>query len=104
MPGRGEKTKSDTPDITLAVRVTPRSRKNEVVQVRQDGTVKVRLTAPPVEGKANQALIQFLAEVLGLSPARVRIVSGTTGRNKLVAVEGMDRETALKLISRHKVL
>lgn len=74
----------------LAVRVTPRASRNRIVEVLADGTVKVQLTAPPVEGEANAKLIAFLAEVLGVAKSRIEIVAGTTGRNKLVAVTGLD--------------
>jgi len=46
----------------LAVRVLPRSSRNEIAGVMEDGTVKIRLTSPPVDGKANQALVEFLSE------------------------------------------
>jgi uncharacterized protein (TIGR00251 family) len=58
-----------------------------------DGTVKGRLTAPPVEGKANQALVEFLADVLDLPPSRIEIVAGATGRDKLVSILDLDTET-----------
>jgi hypothetical protein len=70
----------------LAIRVTPRADRNEIVEVLSDHTIKVRLTAPPVEGKANQALIEFLAEVLDVAKSRIEIVAGTTGRDKLVSI------------------
>jgi uncharacterized protein (TIGR00251 family) len=78
----------------LALRVTPRARKNEVAGVLEDGSIKIRLAAPPVEGKANLALIQFLAEVLEVPANRIEIVAGASGRNKLVVVEGMDADEA----------
>lgn len=77
----------------LAIRVTPRSRRNEVSGILHDGTVKIRLTAPPVEGKANQALVSFLAKILGTSKSKIEIVAGTTGRDKLVSVLDMDADT-----------
>lgn len=73
----------------LAVRVTPRAKHNEIVEVLNDETIKIRLTAPPVEGKANQALIEFLAEVLGVPKSRIDIVAGATGRDKIVSVIDM---------------
>ncbi len=74
----------------LAVRVTPRASKNEIVDILGDGTVKVHLTAPPVEGKANEALIKFLSKVLEISPSQLEIVAGASGRDKLISVIDMD--------------
>jgi uncharacterized protein (TIGR00251 family) len=77
----------------LAVRVTPRANQNEIVEITGDGTVKVRLTAPPVNGKANEALIEFLAEVLEVPRSKIEIVAGATGRDKLVSILDLDVET-----------
>jgi len=85
----------------LAVRVTPRASKNEIVEVLNDGTVKIHLTAPPVEGKANEALIKFLAEVLGVSPSRIEVVAGASGRDKLISVLEMDTATVHRKIVEH---
>ena len=74
----------------LAIRVTPRARHNEVVEILNDGSVKIRLTAPPVEGKANQALVEFLAEVLDVPRSNIEIVAGHSGRDKLVSILGVD--------------
>ncbi len=76
----------------LAVRVTPRASRNEVTEIQTDGTVKVRLTAPPVEGEANKALIAFMAEVLGVAQTKIEIVAGETGRDKLLSVLDMDKD------------
>ena len=76
----------------LAIRVTPRASRNEIVEILSDGTVRIRLTAPPAEGKANEALIEFLAEVLSVPRSHIEIVAGVTGRDKLVSVIDMDTE------------
>jgi uncharacterized protein (TIGR00251 family) len=85
----------------LAVRVTPRASKNEIVEVLSDGTVKVHLTAPPVEGKANEALVKFLAEVLEVAPTRIEVVAGANGRDKLISVLEMDTATVHQKIVDH---
>ena len=85
----------------LAVRVTPRTSRNEIFGVLNDGTVKIHLTAPPVEGQANEALLKFLSEVRGVPVSRLDIVAGKTGRHKLVAVLDMDAETVHKRIVKH---
>jgi len=84
----------------LAIRVTPRARRNEISEILSDGTVKIRLTAPPVEGKANQALIDFLADVLEVPRSRIEIVAGTTGKDKLVSILDLDAETVHERILR----
>jgi uncharacterized protein (TIGR00251 family) len=83
----------------IAVRVTPRASKNEVCEVMKDGTIKIKLMSPPVEGKANQALIDYLSEILKIPPSKFEIVLGSTNRNKLIAIEGIDAETLQKRIS-----
>lgn len=77
----------------LAVRVTPRASRNEILEILADGTVKIHLTAPPVEGQANQALIQFLANVLDVAPSKIDIVAGLNGRDKLVSILDLDART-----------
>src|SRR5512134_2055192 len=78
----------------LAVRVTPRASRNEIVDLLDDGTIKVRIAAPPVDGEANETLIEFLADILGVPKSRLDIVAGVSGRDKLIAVIDMDVETA----------
>ena len=70
----------------LAVRVQTKASRNEIVEVLDDGTVKIRLTSPPVDGKANLALIDFLSDILEVSRSDIEIVAGLTGRNKIVSV------------------
>jgi len=82
----------------LAIRVTPRASRNEIVEVLPDQTIKVRLTAPPVEGQANAALIEFLAKVLGVAKTRIEIVAGSSGRDKLVTIFDMESSEAQERI------
>ncbi len=77
--------------VTFAVRVVPRSSRNQIVGV-EDGALKIKLTAPPVEGAANAALIEFIADWLGIRRSVVSIVSGDKARNKLVRVQGVTTE------------
>lgn len=85
----------------LAVRVTPRASKNEIVDILSNGTVKVHLTASPVEGKANAALLKFLAKVLNVPLKQVELIAGVGGRDKLISVLDMDAETLHKKILDH---
>lgn len=73
----------------FTVRVVPKASKTEIIGLMDDGALKVRLTAPPVEGKANEALIAFLADVLSVRRDQVEIVAGHSGREKLISVIGI---------------
>ncbi len=77
--------------VTIPVKVVPRASQNEVAGWEGE-VVKIRLTAPPVEGKANQALLKFLAESLGIARAQIEIVAGSGSRRKLVRVRGVTEE------------
>ncbi len=85
----------------LAVRVTPRASRNEIVEVMDDGTVKVRLAAAPADEESNDALLNYLSEILGVPRTKLDIVAGAQGRDKLVAVMDMDTETAHSRIVAH---
>jgi uncharacterized protein (TIGR00251 family) len=74
--------------ISFAVRVQPRASRNAVAGQMGDA-VKIALTAPPVEGKANEACIEFLAKLLGVARSSVTIAAGETGRNKVIRVAGV---------------
>ncbi len=85
----------------LAVRVTPRSSRNQIVAVLNDGTIKVHIAAPPVDEEANEELVNFLADVLGVPKSRLEIVAGASGRDKLISVLDMDVQTAHQRILAH---
>jgi len=83
----------------LAVRVIPRAGRNQIVELMDDGRVKVRLAAAPVNGEANQQLIRFLADALDVPKSAIEIVAGLTSRDKLVTVLNLDAETLQQRIS-----
>jgi uncharacterized protein len=86
----------------ISVRVQPRASKNEVVGF-QDGAWKIRLTAPPVENAANEALIDLLSSVLGIPKRRISLVSGGKGRRKTMELTGLsEEETAQRLSASSK--
>jgi uncharacterized protein (TIGR00251 family) len=78
----------------LTVRLTPRAGRDAVTGVRADGVILARVSAPPVDGKANRALCRLLAKALGVAPSRVRIVRGQSARDKVVRVDGLDAADA----------
>lgn len=80
----------------LTVRVTPRARRSEVGGILEDGTIRIRIQEPPVEGKANRALVVFLSKILGVRKNQIEIVAGEKGLDKIVAVEAMTAEEVEK--------
>jgi uncharacterized protein len=85
----------------LAVRITPRASRNQIVDVLDDGTIKVYLVSDPSEDQLNTELLSYLAEVLGVPKSRVEVVAGENGRDKLVSVMDMDVETAQQRVLAH---
>ena len=85
---------TDGPSATVSVRVVPRSSKEGVAGF-EGGVLRIRLNAPPVEGKANEALVRFLAKAVGVPRSRITLVKGEKGRNKIVRVDGITREALL---------
>ena len=84
---------------TLRVRVSPRASRDELAGER-NGALVVRLTAPPVEGKANAALVRFLARQLGVAPSAVSVTHGAKAREKVLLVAGARSQDLLTSLAR----
>lgn len=82
----------------ISIYVQPRASKTMIAGMH-DGCVKVRLAAPPVDGAANAALIEFVAERLRIAKSRVRIVSGQSSRRKVVEVDGVSAQELATALS-----
>lgn len=78
----------------FTVRVVTRAQRNEIVGVQEDKSLKIRLTAPPNDNQANEALIKFLAERLGVPEKAIEIVAGRENRDKWISVEGISTADA----------
>jgi len=89
-------TTEDT--VKLSVRVHPRAAKNEVVGLTKD-VWQIRLTAPPIKGKANNELLDFLSQLLGIAKSRVDIIKGHTTKNKLLAIRGLSQEVIMSRLA-----
>jgi uncharacterized protein (TIGR00251 family) len=74
----------------LAVRVSTGARKSELVGYLDDGRFKIRVAAPPLDGKANAALIALFASALGVSRNQISILSGAGSRDKRLEIRGID--------------
>lgn len=73
----------------ITVRLQPRASRDEILGWNEEGALRVRVKAPPVDGAANAALIQLLAKTVGVPKSRVTLVSGATARNKIIEVDGL---------------
>jgi uncharacterized protein (TIGR00251 family) len=82
----------------IAVRLQPRASRDEIVGLR-DGVLVVRVTAPPVDGRANQALCKLIARRAGVAPSRVSVVRGERSRDKLVQVEGVEADALAAVLA-----
>ncbi|HJX36347.1 MAG TPA: DUF167 domain-containing protein [Dehalococcoidales bacterium] len=77
--------------VRIAVQGHPGAKRNEVVRF-EEGVWHIKIAAPPMEGKANKELIEFLSELLDISKSRIGIDKGATGRRKLIELEGITQE------------
>jgi uncharacterized protein len=84
--------------VVFRIRVVLRASRCEPVGIQGD-TLKLRITAPPVEGKANEACIALLAELLGVKKGRVAIIAGHASRTKTVSVEGMKASQVASILA-----
>ena len=87
------------PQATLSVRVQPRASRNEVAGWVGE-SLKIKLTAPPVEGAANEACLAFLAKLLDLAPSRLAITQGARSRTKVVRITGLTQGEVHAKLSR----
>ena len=83
--------------VVVSIRVVPGARVSEVVGV-DDGSVRMRVAAPPVDGKANQAALELLADVLGVRARQLTLLRGDRSRNKQVLVTGLSADEADALL------
>ena len=83
--------------VLLSVKVQPRASRNEIGDV-MGAEIKIKITAPPVDSAANEALVRFLAEILDCPRGAVRLVRGETSRHKSIAITGMEPSTIAERI------
>ena len=88
---------------SFAVRVQPRAKRNAVAGTMGDA-LKLALTSPPVEGRANEACIEFLARLLGVPRSSIQIASGETSRNKVIRVLGLSARSGWRAVAGPRAL
>jgi uncharacterized protein len=84
--------------VSFPVQVLPRSSKCALAGI-QEGAIRLKLTAPPVEGRANEECLEFLAELLGIKKGQMDIIRGHKSRKKLVQIDGLTREQLVARLS-----
>ena len=90
--------RGSTSGVTFAVRIHPRAKKNAITGEFGDA-LKISLTAPPIDSRANDACIAFLAELLNLPRSSITITSGQSSRNKVIHVAGISADELRKRLS-----
>ena len=78
--------------------LSPRAKANSLVGMHGED-LKIKIAAPPAEGAANQALLKFMAGILGLNPNRLSLIAGQTGRRKIVKIEGLTEEALWRILN-----
>lgn len=77
-------------NFLVTLKIVPNSSRNEIVQ--EEDFIKIKLTSPPVENKANKLLVEFLAKKLSIAKSKITIVRGETSKIKTISIEGIDEE------------
>jgi uncharacterized protein (TIGR00251 family) len=88
-------------DVLIYINLQPKAARNAFVGLH-DGHMKVALRAPPVDGKANDALVEFLAQELGIAKSRVILVKGLSQRKKVLRIEGLSLANVHSVLVTHK--
>jgi len=95
---RSRRNRPEADGVIISARIQPRASKNSIMPTG-DGTFKIRLTAPPVDGAANEALVAFLSEALSVSKSAIEIISGHTAREKRIRISGMSQDEVNRLLN-----
>jgi uncharacterized protein (TIGR00251 family) len=84
--------------VTVKFHIMPASKLNQIVGYMDDGSIKIKIKAKPIEGRANLELISFLADILEKRKSEIEIISGLSSRNKIVRIWGIDNNNLQKII------
>ena len=84
----------------IMVKVSPRAKKTEIAGVMADGTLRIRVAAPPVDGAANRALVEFLSAEFGVPARQIEIVAGAGSERKLISLVGIEPSAVAAVLAR----
>jgi hypothetical protein len=97
-----KKIKLDKGNIYITVKIQPKSSNDQIVGWQEDGSLKIKVSAPPVEGSANKKLIEIISKKLGVAKSRIKIISGGKSKEKAIeicGVENIDKSKIEELLS-----
>lgn len=87
--------------LNIQVQIQPGSSKDQIIGLH-NGRLKIKISAPPVDGKANQNLIEFIAKALGVSKSKIEIVKGRTSKLKTLKISGIDQQSFSLLLNKYR--
>jgi len=87
--------------LNIQVQIQPGSSKDQIISLH-NGRLKIKISAPPVDGKANQNLIEFIAKALGVSKSKIEIVKGRTSKLKTLKISGIDQQSFSLLLNKYR--
>jgi len=87
--------------LNIRVQIQPRSSKDQIIGLH-NGRLKIKISAPPVDGKANQNLIEFIAKALGVSKSKIEIVKGRSSKLKTLRISGIDQKSLSLLLNKYR--
>ncbi len=87
--------------LNIQVQIQPGSSKDQIIDLH-NGRLKIKISAPPVDGKANQNLIEFIAKALGVSKSKIEIVKGRTSKLKTLKISGIDQKSFSWLLNKYR--
>ena len=84
---------------TITVHISPGSRKTEIIGINSDGSIRIKIAAPPVEGKANAELFNFLGKLLNMPLTRIHLIHGEKSKHKFVKIVGLSLEEVHRILN-----
>lgn len=92
------KLKDGKAGAAISVRVSTRSPRTGITKIMEDGSVKIGLSSPPVDGKANEELLKYLAGIMHVPKSNLEIIAGQTSKNKLIVIFGIDSDRVNQIL------
>ncbi|MCZ6790449.1 MAG: DUF167 domain-containing protein [Candidatus Dadabacteria bacterium] len=87
--------------LNIQVQIQPGSSKDQIIGLH-NGRLKIKISAPPVDGKANQNLIEFISKALGVSKSKIEILKGRTSKLKTLKISGVDQQSFSLLLNKYR--